>query len=287
MFTLENERVRVGVKAMGAEITSLVDKRDGAQHLWQGDPAVWPGQAPLLFPVVGRLKDDTYLYGSESYALCQHGFARKSVFDCTEQLSNRLVFELKSSDKTRAMYPFDFTLRVIYTLVGDGVAITYEVVNDGAGTMPFSIGAHPGFNVPVVKDDAYADYQIEFEKEEKLTRLYIRSEDGLLVSGHPFEGKMLAIQKGLFDKGAWVFDGVKSEAFTLRSTRSGRGVRVESPGFPQLGIWAMPDAPYVCIEPWFGLSDFAEHDQVFEQKKGLLSLEAGKMFECVHTIRVL
>ena len=281
MNTISNGQLTVGVKTKGAELSSIRNAA-GAEFLWQGNPEYWAGQAPVLFPIVGRLRNDEYELNGKTYSLLQHGFARKSVFTLVEKTDTSLTFELRDSAETRAVYPFSFSLQIIYRLSANRLAIEYLVKNTGGETLPFSIGAHPAFNLPA----APGECRIEFEKPETLLTHVLNN--GL------FHGETvpvlnnettLTITKNTFDRDALVFHNTASSSVKLYA-KNKTAVTFEYPEFTQLGIWAKPGAPYVCIEPWFGYADSSEPYGSFTNKPGLINLAAGNTFSCEHCITI-
>jgi galactose mutarotase-like enzyme len=281
--TLQNEFLRLAVKRTGAELTSIADAR-GVEYLWQGDPLVWEGQSPVLFPIVGRLAGDSYTHAGRRYGLPQHGFARRKPFTLAERGDGLLRYTLEPDAETRAAYPFAFHLELSYRLLGRSVSVAYAVRNPGAEPLPFSIGGHPAFSCSRHPGDVLEDYSLEFEHAETADAPLIR--DGLIAAGETrrilTNQKILPLTNTLFDRNALVFSGLASRAITLRSRRHPAGVRVDFPSFPALGIWSKPAAPYVCIEPWFGYADPVgrEPGSPLATKPGIVLLAPGDTFTC-------
>jgi len=249
LYHIENEHLSCAVDDQGAQLHSIKDRESGTEVLWPGDPAVWYGQAPVLFPIVGRLKDDRYRYNGREYTLPKHGFARKSLFRLEKLESACVSFVLESSDATRACYPFEFALTLTYRLEGRALIAEAQVENRGEGEMYFSIGAHPGFNCQM------GDV-LRFDDPETLASLWIDEEAMLAGGSYPVleNSTDITIHEHLFDKDALILRDVKSQHVTL--VRNGEAsLKFDIGGAPVLGIWAKPGAAYVCIEPWFGLND--------------------------------
>jgi len=283
MNTLSNEFVTLGAKPEGAELCSI-QTADGTEHIWQADPAIWSRHAPLLFPIIGKLKNDQYTHNGKTYTLPQHGFARDMTFALMEQTNDTLVYQLLPTDETKAVYPFDFELRVIYRLQNNRVDVGYEVRNHGQDAMPFSIGAHPGFNLP----DRLEECFLTLEKEETLTARLL-GDDGLLSSEEIRITELsdcIPITKTLFDRDALILLDVDFEKLTIASRKSDTRITVEFSGFPQLGIWAKPGAPYICIEPWFGYADPQEPYGEISNKPGIQILPPGEIFRYTHRITI-
>ena len=281
-ITLGNSAYTATVFEKGAELASLRAAADGREYLWNGDPAWWTGRAPILFPIVGTLKDGTYTHEGRSYSLPGHGFARISDFVVARSDETFASLRLDSSARTRESYPFDFSLTVDFRLKNDGVSVMYRLRNTGAVAMLYSIGSHPGFMVPFA-GGTIDDYFVQFDQTERDERWFIVPQNGLIEAGRTepaFEaGKRIRLSKTIFDRGALVFKHPRSTSFSLRNDLNGHSVTVLTEGAPYLGIWAKPGAPYVCIEPWHGIADSTDSTGVLAQKEGILTLEAGQTFE--------
>ena len=272
LYHIENEHLFCAVDDHGAQLHSIKDRQSKAEYLWQGDPAIWYGQAPVLFPIVGRLKDDRYRWKGKEYAMPKHGFARKSRFQLLEHGENHVSFILESNDKTRACYPFEFALTLTYRLEERTLVAEALVENRGGGEMCFSIGAHPGFHCSMGDT-------LRFDTPETLASLWIDDEAMLAGGSYPVleNATDITIHEHLFDRDALILKDVKSKHVTL--VRDGKPtVKFDIGGAPVLGIWAKPGAAYVCIEPWFGLNDSNEFTPDFSQKPLIQSLGPGEAF---------
>jgi len=279
MIILENDQLTVGIKSTGAELQSIVNKRTEIEYLWHGDPAYWGKRAPILFPIVGTLRDNVYRYRGIPYSLSRHGFARDMEFTLIYQNKNSASLELRSSDITLHHYPFPFILRVHYSLEGNQLTNQYEVINTGNDQLLFSLGGHPAFNVPLERGLNYDDYYLEFSEPETLPRWNL--EGNLIAKEKPFliDEAIIPLSHKLFESDAIVLKQPKSDKISLRSHKSEHGLTMTIQGFPYLGIWAAPGAPFVCIEPWCGLADSVDHNQELEQKEGIMFLGAGEQWE--------
>lgn len=286
MHTIQNNNLTVTAKGFGAELVSIYSKEHNIEYLWQADKEVWSRHAPVLFPIVGKLQNNSYNFEGKTYSLPQHGFARDMEFELEEKTQNQLVFLLKSTEETLSKYPFDFELRIIYTLEGNTVLVTYEVKNSGTSPMYFSIGAHPGFNSPLKEGEKFNDYFLEFEKEEMLFR-YLLS-DGLLTGATEpviVQDRTFRLSRELFEKDALVFKHLKSNKITLRSEKSGHYVEMLFKDFPFYGIWTKPGQDrFLCLEPWNGIADTKGNSSNLTEKEGILSLESGKSFSCSYQL---
>ena len=285
---LENDTLRVVANSYGAEITSIRSVADDKEYLWQTAPGSWKRQAPILFPIVGTLKDGKYRFEGQEYKMSGHGFANKYEFSLEKREDDRLVYVLSDSETTREQYPFPFVLRIEYRLKENSVATIYTVENPADKPLFFSIGGHPGFVCPLEPDETFEDYRIEFNKRETADRWFNEK----LLQTKPIPRYLdnqntIHLKKELFATSAMVFMGLESNSASLISKKSGRRVTVDFTGFPFLGIWTRPDdSPFICIEPWYGHRDFANTDGDFKNKHGIIRLESGKTFQCQFTITI-
>ena len=284
--TIENDFIRLSISNQGAEMKSLVSKKHSKEWLWQADPDFWPRTAPILFPVVGKLVDNQYLYNDQPFPLSQHGFARDRIFDLEEGSANQAKFKLVSDYESRKFYPFDFELHVGYNLAKSWVWIEYEVINTGNHEMYFSIGGHPGFKLPGWPDKKY---YINFEEADELKPFLL--DNGLLKSqkDHPIEmtDKEILISESIFDKDALVLENLKSTWVGVKSESNDHNLKVHFEGFPYLGLWSKPGAPFVCIEPWFGHADFEGLSGEISKKPAILHLHPEQNFYCRYAVEIL
>lgn len=286
---IRNEALAVTVSERGAQLRSILGA-GGTEYLWQGDPKYWSGRDLTLFPFVARLTGGSYSLDGRSYRLPIHGFAPRRDFTAVENSGTRLVMELPSDAETRAQYPREFTLRVIYGLSGGVLGVTYEVVNRDNRTMLFGLGGHPGFNVPLTKGLRFEDYRLRFPADCRPVRVGFTPD--CFVSGEdtpwPLEdGGSIPLSHSLFDDDAIVLRDTCREV-TLESPLDGRSVTVAFPQMPYLGLWHMPktDAPYVCIEPWLSLPASAGAITVFENRSDLARVEPGETYRNQWSIAV-
>ncbi len=285
--TIKNNFITVSINNKGAELCSIKNK-DNVEFVWQADEKFWPRHAPILFPIVGKLKDFKYEHKRASYTLPQHGFARDKNFFLKSISDDFVVFYLNSDIDTQACYPFEFELVVSYGLIKNKLIIEYKVSNFGAHPMPFSIGAHPGFICPIAADEKLEDYSLVFDQKETIDTLLL---EGGLLSGKTerllTNSNTLPLTQQTFEKDALVLENFNSKTLTLQSNRSNHSVKVSIEGFPFLGLWSKPGAPFVCIEPWFGLTDSIDSTGILEKKKGIIVLEPKQDFSCNYSIEVI
>ena len=274
---------------MGAELVSLKSSSN-IEHLWQGDATYWASHSPVLFPCVGKSRDDIAIIDGEKYEMPRHGFPRKMEFELVSQSANTAVFSLKSNEETRKFYPRNFDLQIKYVLKNNTIEVCYIVNNLDEKELYFSIGAHPGFNVPLIEGETYEDYILEFEKEETADIAEIIP-NGLRTGNRiPYlkNQSILPLKHSLFDKDVLIFDNLKSRTISMKSKISGKGVKLEFPDFPHLGLWSnFGETPFVCIEPWIGLPSTVDSDYTLESKTGIIKLQKGETFTKSYFITML
>jgi len=284
---LENDYLKVSVIEKGAELKSVVSKTTKLEYMWSGDPAFWGKTSPILFPIVGTLKKDTYEYEGKSYNLSRHGFARDLAFEVAEHQSDVAVFLLKSTPASKEKYPFDFELRISYRLIKDTLEVSYEV-RSNSGVLYFSIGAHPAFKVPLTANSNYEDHYLEFNTIENSARWPISAEGLIKDEPVPFlkNSSVLKLTRNLFKEDALVFKDLKSNKISIKSGAHSHGLDFYFEGFPYMGIWAAKNADFVCIEPWCGIADGVSHDQALISKEGIVKLDAGRSWRRAWKIQV-
>lgn len=288
--TIENKYLSLTVAEKGAEMQSLILKKDQREYLWQGDPDIWAGRAYNLFPTCGKMAQNKFLYNGKEYEMNPHGFARRMDFQLCDKQESQMSFRLSSNADTLKAYPFEFDFVITYTLASTSVVVSYEVTNKGTGNMLFAIGAHPGFNVPLAEREVFEDYYLEFYGEAEPEE-YVMNSDGYF-SGKMREfplkaGKILNLSHRLFDNDAIFLDKV-CNGVTLKSSRSKHFVHVNFAGMECLGIWHKPkmEAPYVCIEPWSSCPVVNGDVIDFKNKPNNISLSSGKTYKTACTITI-
>lgn len=263
------------IAAAGAELQTLQD-RDGSDLLWNGDPAVWAGRAPLLFPLVGETKDRKIKVDGRIFDIPRHGFARTSRFALVTAEKARCVWRLDASDATRRQYPFEFRLDVTYRIDGGALHMTAEVMNRGDRAMPASFGYHPALRWPLPSGAPREAHEIVFEHDEPAPARRLAS--NLLspvLHPTPVRGRRLALHDELFRDDALIFDRLESRSLVYGAPGR-RSLRVGFPGMPHLGIWTKPGAGYVCIEPWQGYASPNSFDGELKDKPGMVSIGPGE-----------
>ncbi len=273
--SLASSDLTAQIDPVGAQLSTLRD-RDGRDLLWDGNPAIWAGRAPLLFPIVGALNGGHYHLGAHQYALPRHGFARGSRFVVADSQPDRAVLRLSASEDTRKVYPFDFELDVVFELRGATLSIESRVRNRGSVWMSASLGYHPALRWPLPYGQERAAHYIDFQFDEPAA---MRRLDGAgLVAPEPYAtpiaGKRLMLVDELFNNDALIFDRVRSRR-VIYGADHGPRIQVSYPDSPYLGIWTKPGANFICIEPWNGIADPQGFSGDFSQKPGVFQIAPG------------
>ncbi|MGG8344093.1 aldose 1-epimerase family protein [Streptococcus uberis] len=275
-LTLENEFLRLSFKDLGGELSSIQDK-DGLEYLWQGNPDYWSGQAPVLFPICGSLRNNQTFYddnrlGLEKGTMPRHGIVRKEYFKGKKVSDNQVTYYLDSSDKMLSSFPYRFSLSVDYYLKGKTITVTYRVKNlESDFSMPFTIGAHPAFNCPLFENESYEDYYLEFSEIENCSSAQVFADSGLvdLDSRQPFleNSRQLALDYGLFKDDTLLLDRLSSKRISLLSRNHEKGLTLNLRDFPFLVLWSTANkGPFIALEPWLGVSTSKNESDRFQDK---------------------
>jgi galactose mutarotase-like enzyme len=280
-ITISNSQLTATINTLGAELISLV--KNNKNYIWNVDETYWNKTSPILFPIVGRLKNDSYLFNGKKYQLPRHGFARNLEFSFDKKSDSQVILELNETEETKAMYPFTFKLLVAYTLIGNELVMEYFLRNQSDEVLPFSIGAHPAFAI----EGNFENYSLQFNKKDLFETHHLENES--------FNGKTtlvdtinnsIALNYALFEKDALVFKQLNSNEVTLKN-KDKTILKVNYDHFPYLGIWTKQNAPFLCIEPWCGLADDINHNGNLEEKEGMNHLPAGEDFLRAIRIEIL
>lgn len=284
---IENDYLIATIAEDGAELISLKSKKNNIEYIWQGDPAFWGRHAPVLFPVVGRLKDDQYTYENQTYPMGQHGFARDSLFEVIEHGSELVSLSLKSTKESKKKYPFEFELILSYVLEEDNLIVKYQVENTGNADMYFSIGGHPAFNVPLEQELTFDDYYLSFSPKKSRTQI------PLVGPFADFEHKTLGqtntsldLRRELFKEDAIIFETKGVNTFTIETDEGPHSISLSFTDMPYVGVWSPypQEAPFVCIEPWCGIADEVNTTGNLVDKKGINKLVAADIFKTQYTL---
>lgn len=277
---------------LGGELLSY--KLDGVEKIHQGQECIdeygkiyWKRHFPVLFPIVGKLKQNKTIINGRTYEMSQHGFARDMEFEPITKLDNFHSYVLRSNPSTLAKYPFEFSLYITYRTDENKLTTIYKVVNDGDNNMPFGIGGHPAFKIDM-EDLLNEEYYLEFEQDEdKIHFLYLV--DGLVGTEYAknimMDKRRIKITKDTFNNDAVIMKGITSNKISLKRRRGNKTLlTMDFEGFPYLGVWSKPKAPFLCIEPWYSTADAVKSTGVFAQKSDILVLAPKKEFECKYTV---
>lgn len=284
MITLENEELKVTIAEKGAELQSIFHKKDQFDYLWQGAEGYWSKHAPNLFPIVGRLNDNKHIKDGKIYEMNQHGFARDLEFKVGEVTPDTVELVLQANEETLNRYPYEFTLKIHYRLDKNQLAVTYYVENHSGETMPYSLGGHPAFNLPINGEGKFEDYKLHFNAGAGLESLeYFEMEPLPYMSGRKLpltalKNGEISIDRELFGAGLVMDMEMKGRIATLYSSHSSHSITLSLGDFPYLCLWTEEgmEAPFLCVEPFHGMAD--EYGEVGElaDKKGINLLEAGQ-----------
>lgn len=287
LYSISNKKLSVAVNSQGAELVSL--KSNSTELLWQADKTVWPRYAPVLFPIVGKLKENKFKHNNTEYNLSQHGFARDKEFTLIEQSETILEFELTANEETLEVYPFHFSLRIRYELNDSILKVKYLVFNPDKTDLLFSIGAHPGFNCKRMEEESLSDFYLEFKNNTQLTGEKLK--DGLLsgeTSIVKLDSGKLQLSPELFENDALVFKNHQIEEVKLCSTKSKEQIKLTCKNWPYFGIWTKKGSKaFVCLEPWYGVTDSVSYDGEYGEKEGMNRLQAYETFNCGFSIQTM
>lgn len=286
-YQISNNFITACVKDLGAELFSL--KRSGVdvEYIWQGDEKYWARHSPVLFPIVGKLLNDEYIYKDKTYKMSQHGFARDMRFELFEAKRNYLCFKLESNEETLKKYPFIFELFISYKIIENVLKINYKVINLSDEKMPFSIGAHPAFNWPLDDERKNASF-FQFDDIDEI-EIFPLTIDGISAEKKSIEifDDKINLSKKLFKNDALIVEDLKNKSVLYANSINDKFVRVEFEEFKYLGLWSKPEgAPFVCIEPWNGIADFTTHNKRIEEKTGIKFLDKNEVFESSFTVEI-
>ena len=295
IISISSNSLTASIDTMGAQLMSL--RKGESEYLWQGDSNWWPRRAPILFPIVGVLKDGEAESAEGTISLARHGLARLNQFEVVEQSPSSVTLQLKSTEETRKAYPYDFELKLIFSVAGDTLTQTYEVTNPANVVLPFTLGAHPAFNIPVpgVEVDSLDQYHLSFTRSWTSYGPSI-TDDGLCDYATPqkliVDSDTLPLSWELIDREKTItLEDVPDRRIMLttnaETTSEAHGIQMDFEGFDYLGIWsAAPGCPFVALEPWCGIADTVDCDCIFEHKPGIISLEPGQSIAKTLSIKV-
>lgn len=290
MFELSNTILKIKVKPVGAELCEISAIKNNTQFMWDANPDVWGSFAPNLFPIIGALKDETYFYNGTKYNMPKHGFVRHSQsIKLINKTENSLTFSLTYNEDILKIYPFKFEYIITYTLNNNILDINYTVKNKDNKTIYFSVGGHPAFKCPLYNDENYTDYNLVFETEETSKTHLLNTETGLVKNETKpvFNTKnSIQLKPELFNSDALIFKDLKSRKVALVSDVHGEILNITFKDFNYLGLWAKPNASYVCIEPWLGIADQENATQNITEKEGIIKITENETFRANYSIQI-
>lgn len=288
LYQLTNAECTVAISSMGAELKSV--KRGSIEYMWQANPEFWGRTSPVLFPIVGRLTNNTTLIDGRAYEITQHGFVRDMEFSCIEQSESSLLFCVSSNEQTLLRYPFDFELTIRYTLQKNELLVQWQVNNPNDKTMPFSIGAHPALSTQLQANDQFEDYEVSFDQAKQYHLWQLNSAMQLVDNPIPFETPLqqFPLNYRYFEIDALVFPHQQINSISLKNKHHGHGVSVDFTGFPEVALWTADGkhkrSPFLCIEPWFGYADVENGSPELMTKAGIQRLVAGEQFNAQYAM---
>ncbi|MDO5416804.1 MAG: aldose 1-epimerase family protein [Lachnospiraceae bacterium] len=292
IYHIQDAAASASIDSFGAQLISLKDG-EGREYIWQRDPEYWSECSPLLFPVVGRVRNGRTEINGKWYELPLHGFLRTSQFEVLSQSGEQITFTLSDSEETRRVYPFHFRFSITYALSGGVLSMKCRVENTGDEMLPFFIGLHPGFNCPMQEGERFEDYLLEFDQKEtggcRLIDVEHTQFDMSRTCPLPEDGYRIPLDYSLFVPDAFWFDRASFRKVALKHARTGKGVEVAFPDFSTVAFWtpAEKHAPLLCIEPWNGSAACSDEDDQFLHKNHLQTLEAGEKADYEIRIRIL
>lgn len=289
-YELKNEKLILCMESLGAEMVSLKDNQTGQEYLWNGDEKYWKRSSPILFPCVGSMKNKEYIYKDNKYSMPQHGFARDMEFTCISENADEIWFSVNANPETRACYPFEFGLKIGYRLTDNQVVVMWKVTNGGKKKMHFSIGGHPAFLCPLKDGERQDEYSIWLDTKSDGV-LYSKVNENALMYNTRNELRLhngrYVLKKGFFDEGAYIIEDYQVQKVALVDPDNNPYITVAFAA-PVVGIWSpeKKDAPFVCIEPWYGRCDRETFEGTLKEREWGNKLKSGEVFERSYTITV-
>ncbi|NJL74960.1 MAG: aldose 1-epimerase family protein [Saprospiraceae bacterium] len=287
-YIIQNEYLQIGLKQKGGELFSIQSKANQQEYMWEADPAYWGRHSCILFPIVGKVWNDTYRIDGQSFTMTQHGFLRDLDFEVIAQSEDAIIFQYEITEALASQYPYSCLIRITYTVIANTLSVVYAVENLEGQEIYFSIGAHPGFRCPLLPNEKRADYKLVFNQAETAVRYLIENGYQTGATEPVLENTTtIAITDHLFDNDALIFKHLQSNKVTLVNNQETPILTFHFPNTPFLGIWSKsPDSPFVCIEPWYGIADKLHADWDYKDKEGVVALEADGIFSFEHRIEI-
>ena len=285
--TLSNQKLRVSILNKGAEISEITSIENNKNYLWDGNPEIWGSYAPVLFPIIGSLKNNTCEINNRQYNIPKHGIIRHNKnLKVIEKQKTKLTLELCYSEETLLIYPFKFKFVIMFELNENTLLVSHIVENLDSADIFFHLGGHPAFKCPFNSNERYEDYWVEFDHIEN-SSVTTLTQDGLISDQtiHMLNNTtQLHLDGKMFNQDALIFKNLKSRRVTLKCSNHNESIIVDYKDFPVLALWAKPKAPFICIEPWIGCADHKHTNGIFKSKDNLIKLPKNEIFKASYSI---
>ncbi|MFF2445506.1 aldose 1-epimerase family protein [Neobacillus sp. NPDC058068] len=290
MIVIENDWLKVEISRNGSEVRKVKHKTNGLDYMWTGDPAYWGRVSPVLFPIVGRLKEDRYQLEGETYEMSQHGFLRDVEFEVDDQTTTDVSFRFESRGRYGHVYPYEFIAIIRYSINEEILTVRWEIVNINKEEMYFSIGAHPAFRIPLLENETLENYNLHFISAANKNVMEYEIDNSLIrEKGIVNDLSSIPLNDSLFANDALIYSNI--DQVTLSSNKSNHGVEVRFEGFPFVGIWSNYTegkmAPFICIEPWYGIADTYNTNGNLKEKFGINKIEPREAFRAEYKMRFM
>lgn len=287
--TIFNDNLEITVLTKGTEISSIKSRKTGKEYMWNANPDIWSSHAPVLFPAIGSFKNDECTIDGKTYKIPKHGFIRHNETIVLKSKTDTILdFQLDYSEATLAIFPYKFRFNIMFELQENQLLVSHKIANLDTQNIYFHLGGHPGFKCPVNEGETYSDYYLEFEKKENAATTLLSANGLISDKTQPVlkNTNILPLTTDLFNNDALIFKDLKSRKVSLKSHKSNQVLTVRFADFPYLGIWAKPNAPFVCIEPWLGIADHENTEGNFLKKDALICLPKGEVFGAEYSIEI-
>lgn len=286
-ITILNEFLKITVNDIGAELIEIKSVKTGNDYLHDGNPSWWKFHAPILFPIVGRNKDDLFKIDGKEYPINRHGFARNLSF-VLEKLSDNVIRGTLSSDSiTKKSFPYDFNLYVTYKLENNKIVTTFDIINSSEEKMFFGLGGHPAFKCPIKNGASFSDYYLEFSENETVKTATVNLENGYFTEEQAdflINENKVPLSYDLFSIDTIVLKNTKSNLVSLKSDMYKENIVFDYTDFPFIAFWTKKDAPFICIEPWYSHSDYESFDSEHSLKEGFIYLLPKETFNASYSV---
>lgn len=290
IYTIKNNEIKISVDSVGAELKSITGLKKNTEFLWNSNPKYWHSSSPILFPIIGELWNGETIINNKKYFMKRHGVLRDTEFQLIKKDKNKLIFQYRYNEETLKEYPFKFIFQVIYEIKNCKLNIHLKVENIDKINMKFNIGTHPAFMCPINKNYNIEDYKLVFNEKENFEISHLDKNGYYPLSKEKLTSKtnVINLSKDKFINGAVILDNLKSDSVILKSDKADEKIKINFKNFTNIALWrSMRDAPFICIEPWYGHSDYIEFNGNFNEKENLISVKSGNEFKCMYSIEIL